>query len=462
MPEPRVVAASAIAAAAASAAAIWYIRNKRSASAAEPAPEPTLRSAYRQSDWTIGEVYLDFDLHESCAVVACKLTLRRTAAAPAPLTLDGEELELLRLAVDGRALTAEEYSVGPDGRLTIVGSALSESCTLSSEVRVYPENNSQLSGLYKSGGMFCTQCEAEGFRRITYFLDRPDVMATFRVRVEAERERYPVLLSNGNKLAEGPTLGGRHYALWEDPFPKPCYLFALVAGDLGSIHGSHTTPDGRTVALGFYSEHKNVHKLGHGLHSLTAAMAWDERAFGLACDLSTFNVVAVEDFNMGAMENKGLNVFNTSCVLADPQSQTDDDFETVMGVVGHEYFHNWTGNRVTCRDWFQLTLKEGLTVYRDQQFSADMTSAVVKRIEDVRVLRAAQFPEDAGPMAHPIRPDSYIAMDNFYTATVYEKGAEVTRRRPRARRVTAAAFHRRVGPGVHATRCCSAPCNSAT
>ena len=276
----RVVAGSAVAAAAAVAVALWYIR-KRSTTA-EPAPEPTLRSAYRPSDWTISEAYLDFDLHETCAIVECKLALRRTATTPQPLTLDGEELELLRLAVDGRALTADEYSVGSDGRLTIVASALSESCTLFSEVRVYPQNNSQLSGLYKSGGMFCTQCEAEGFRRITFFLDRPDVMATFRVRVEAEKERYPVLLSNGNKLAEGPTLGGRHFALWEDPFPKPCYLFAVVAGDLGSVHDTHTTPDGRVVAIGFYSEHKNVHKLGHGMHSLKqASSATDRRVAGM-------------------------------------------------------------------------------------------------------------------------------------------------------------------------------------
>lgn len=296
-------------------------------------------------------------------------------------------------------------------------------------VHIKPEENTRLSGLYKSSSMFCTQCEAEGFRRITYYLDRPDVMAPFRVRLEASKESCPILLSNGNKVDSGDSQvdPSRHWALWDDPFNKPAYLFALVAGDLGYISDTFTTKSGREVQLQIFSEHKNVGQLQHAMESVHRAMKWDEDVFGLEYDLDNYNIVAVGDFNMGAMENKGLNIFNTAYVLASPDTATDTDFERIESVIGHEYFHNWTGNRVTCRDWFQLTLKEGLTVFRDQQFSADCHSAAVKRIEDVKGLRSRQFAEDSGPMSHPIRPESYISMDNFYTSTVYEKGAEVVR-----------------------------------
>jgi len=299
--------------------------------------------------------------------------------------------------------------------------------TLQTKVLIKPEANFELSGFYKSGSAYCTQCEAEGFRRITYYLDRPDVMARFKVRIEADKTELPLLLSNGNKVATGELAGGRHFAEWEDPFPKPSYLFAVVAGDLGSIVDTYKTTSGRYVRLEIFSEHDNVDKLEHAMTSLKKSMKWDEDVYGLEYDLDIYNIVAVNDFNMGAMENKGLNVFNTAFVLAKPETATDTDYERIEGVIAHEYFHNWSGNRVTCQDWFQLTLKEGLTVFRDQQFSADMGSAAVKRIEDVRVLRARQFAEDSGPRAHAIRPESYMKMDNFYTSTVYEKGAEVIR-----------------------------------
>ena len=293
---------------------------------------------------------------------------------------------------------------------------------------IKPQENSLLEGLYKSGGNFCTQCEAEGFRGITFFLDRPDVMATYTTRIEADKAKYPVLLGNGNLVEEGEVGDGtRHFTVWEDPFRKPCYLFALVAGDLAMREDTFTTSSGRTVALRIFVQAQNIGKVDFAMQSLKRSMKWDEDTFGLEYDLDLFNIVAVDDFNMGAMENKSLNIFNSRLVLATPDTATDGDFARIEGVVGHEYFHNWTGNRVTCRDWFQLTLKEGLTVYRDQEFSADMNSRPVKRIEDVVRLRAAQFTEDSGPMAHPIRPESYIKMDNFYTLTVYEKGAEVIR-----------------------------------
>jgi aminopeptidase N len=304
---------------------------------------------------------------------------------------------------------------------------LKDQARVETEVRIEPEKNTHLSGLYKSSGNFCTQCEAMGFRRITYFLDRPDVMARYTTRITAEKKRYPVLLGNGNRVETGDLPGGRHFAVWKDPFPKPSYLFALVAGDLRSHTGTFTTKSGRKVALEIWVEPQNKDKCAHALKSLQDSMKWDEERFGREYDLDIYMVVAVNDFNMGAMENKGLNIFNSKYVLASPATATDDDYEGIQGVIGHEYFHNWTGNRVTCRDWFQLTLKEGLTVFRDQQFTADMTSAPVKRITDVKTVRLGQFPEDAGPMAHPIRPESYISMDNFYTSTVYRKGAEVIR-----------------------------------
>lgn len=310
---------------------------------------------------------------------------------------------------------------------TLTISSVPESFELEIVTIINPAANKALEGLYVSGGMFCTQCEAEGFRRITYYLDRSDVMTIFTTRIVADKSKYPVLLSNGNLLDKGELGNGRHWALWEDPFCKPSYLFALVAGNLECLQDTYTTTEGKSVELKLYVEPGNLGKCDHAMASLKSAMKWDEDTFGLVYDLGIYMIVAVGDFNMGAMENKGLNVFNTAYVLANPDSATDVDYENIEGVIGHEYFHNWTGNRVTCRDWFQLSLKEGLTVFRDQEFSADMGSRAVKRINDVRALRARQFPEDAGPMAHPVRPDSYVEINNFYTATVYEKGAEVVR-----------------------------------
>jgi len=385
-------------------------------------PIQTFRKEYRRPDFEVDSVELEFELDPDATVVRSTLKGRRAGAADAPLVLHGEDLTLLSLVLDGRDLPAEDYSRGDDA-LTI--HSVPDTFELRVAVQINPAANTQLSGLYVSSGVFCTQCEAEGFRRITYFPDRPDVMARYRVRIVADAERYPLLLSNGNRVEEGVLEGGKHYAVWEDPFLKPCYLFALVAGDLGHIHDTFTTMGGRVVDLYIYSEHDNVDRLQHAMACLRSAMKWDEDTFGLEYDLDIYNIVAVNDFNMGAMENKSLNVFNASRVLASPDTATDSDYEVIDGVVAHEYFHNWTGNRVTCRDWFQLTLKEGLTVFRDTLYSSDMTSLAVKRIGEVRILRAYQFPEDAGPMAHPIRPESYIAMDNFYTTTVYDKGSEV-------------------------------------
>jgi aminopeptidase N len=352
------------------------------------------------------------------------LAVRRNGSHGDALVLHGERLELVSVQVDGSARGPEGYTV-TDTTLTLPD--VPEAFTLTTEVRIKPHENTELSGLYKSSGNYCTQCEAEGFRRITYFLDRPDVMARYRTTVEADKASYPVLLSNGNAVERADLDGGRHRVVWEDPFPKPSYLFALVAADLSCKEGTFTTASGREVKLEIWVEHQNIDACDHALVSLQKSMKWDEEVFGLEYDLDIYMIVAVSDFNMGAMENKGLNVFNAKYVLARPDTATDDDYEDVEGVIGHEYFHNWTGNRVTCRDWFQLTLKEGLTVFRDEQFTADMTSAAVKRIRDVRVLRTAQFAEDASPTAHPIRPDAYIEMNNFYTVTVYNKGSEVIR-----------------------------------
>ena len=338
--------------------------------------------------------------------------------------LDGEGLELASITLDGTPLAEDAYAL-TDTSLTVL--APPERFTLETEAVIHPETNTALEGLYKSSGNFCTQCEAEGFRRITWYLDRPDVMAVFDTRITADKTLYPVLLSNGNPTGGGDLPDGRHFAEWHDPFPKPSYLFALVAGKLGCVEDSFTTASGRTVALRLYVEPGKEDRCGHAMDSLKKAMRWDEEVFGLEYDLDIYMIVAVSDFNMGAMENKGLNVFNDKYVLADPETATDTDYANIEAIIAHEYFHNWTGNRVTCRDWFQLSLKEGLTVFRDQQFSADMRSAAVERIHQVRALRARQFPEDAGPLAHPVRPDSYIEINNFYTATVYEKGAEVIR-----------------------------------
>jgi aminopeptidase N len=390
-------------------------------------PQAVHRSDYRPPDYRIDAVELYFDLGEEFTTVTARLDVRRSELlvgdAP-PLVLDGEELELRSIRLDGEPLSPGRYHVDDE---TLVVEAPPARFTLETVVCIRPQDNTKLSGLYKSSGNFCTQCEAHGFRRITWFLDRPDVMARYRTAIEADRQRHPVLLSNGNRVEETPLEGGRHRVVWEDPFPKPSYLFALVAGDLRCHDGVFTTRSGREVRLEIWVEPQNADRCAHALASLQRAMKWDEDTFGLEYDLDVYMIVAVNDFNMGAMENKGLNVFNSKYVLALPETATDNEYEDIEAVIAHEYFHNWTGNRVTCRDWFQLTLKEGLTVYRDQEFTAWATSAAVKRISDVRRLRASQFPEDAGPTAHPIRPESYISMDNFYTATVYEKGAEVVR-----------------------------------
>jgi aminopeptidase N len=381
---------------------------------------------YRPPAFLIDRVDLEFVLGDDATAVRSRLRVRRNpdAAREQDLVLQGEELELVSLQRDGAPLAASDYQVTPS-ELRVAN--VPDRFELVVDTRIYPHRNTSLEGLYVSNDMFCTQCEAEGFRKITYYLDRSDVMARFSTRIEADKLRYPVLLSNGNLVAEGEAGAGRHWARWEDPFPKPSYLFALVAGTLDVLQDEYVTASGRKVALRLYVRPGDLDKTRHAMDSLKRAMAWDEETFGLEYDLDIYMIVAVSDFNMGAMENKGLNVFNTAYVLAKPETATDTDFENVEGVIGHEYFHNWSGNRVTCRDWFQLSLKEGLTVFRDQEFSADMGSRAVKRIDDVRMLRARQFPEDAGPMAHPVRPQSYVEINNFYTATVYEKGAEVVR-----------------------------------
>ena len=390
-------------------------------------PQPVYRKDYRQPDYWIDAVDLQFELGEQDTFVTARLQVRINDALSGdrpPLVLDGEGLHLEWVRLDGEELPPSAYDVGEHG-LTI--RRVPPRFQLETRVRIRPQENRALSGLYRSGGLFCTQCEAMGFRRITYFLDRPDVMALFTTTIDADRARCPVLLANGNRVLQSDLGDGRHRVRWEDPHRKPCYLFALVAGDLRCHGGRFQTASGRDVRLEIWVEPENVDRCEHALESLQRAMAWDERRFGLEYDLDVYMIVAVNDFNMGAMENKGLNIFNSKYVLAKPETATDDEYEAIEGVIAHEYFHNWTGNRVTCRDWFQLTLKEGLTVYRDQEFSSDVGSRAVKRIGDVKRLRFSQFSEDAGPMAHPIRPESYISMDNFYTATVYEKGAEVIR-----------------------------------
>ena len=381
---------------------------------------------YSAPDFFIDTTELRFELEEDHALVHSKLTLRRNAAADpqAPLRLDGQELELIAAAINDTALLAEQYLLADElMTITSVPDAFEFSCT----TRIKPQENTSLEGLYKSQSMFCTQCEAQGFRKITYYLDRPDVMSVFTTSIVADAKKYPVLLSNGNEIKREPLADGRELAVWHDPFKKPAYLFALVAGKLEFLQDSFTTRSGREISLRIYVEAKDLDKCAHAMLSLKNAMRWDEQVFGREYDLDIFMIVAVDDFNMGAMENKGLNIFNTSCVLAHPETTTDLGFQRVEAVVAHEYFHNWSGNRVTCRDWFQLSLKEGFTVFRDAEFSADMGSRTVKRVEDVALLRTAQFAEDAGPMAHPIRPDNYMEISNFYTVTVYEKGAEVIR-----------------------------------
>ncbi|MDD2769503.1 MAG: aminopeptidase N [Methylococcus sp.] len=383
---------------------------------------------YQPPEYLIDAVDLFFELDAEATRVTSRLKLRHNPAVEEwkpSLALDGEQLAFESAKLNGRALAEAEYSVGESG--LVIHAVPDRPFELEITNRINPEANTALEGLYLSKGMFCTQCEPHGFRRITYYIDRPDVMSLFTTTVVADQSRYPVLLSNGNPVARGELKNGRHWVRWEDPFRKPSYLFALVAGQLACLEDRFVTASGREIALHIYVEPHDLDKCDHAMQSLKHAMRWDEERFGCEYDLDLYMIVAVSHFNMGAMENKGLNVFNTKFVLARPDTATDADYEHIEGVIGHEYFHNWTGNRITCRDWFQLSLKEGLTVFRDQEFSADRSSRAVKRIEDVNLLRTRQFAEDAGPLAHPVRPDSYIEINNFYTLTVYEKGGEVVR-----------------------------------
>jgi aminopeptidase N len=390
-------------------------------------PEPIYLKDYSPPPYLIDKVELYFVLEEKSTKVKSKLAVRANPVCLVPgnpFILNGEELEFISASIDSVNLLPEQYCLEKE-KLIILNPP--ESFSLETIVKINPGENNALEGLYLSNKMFCTQCEAEGFRRITWFPDRPDVMSKYTVTINADKDKYPVLLSNGNLIDHGTIDDSRHFIKWEDPFPKPCYLFALVAGDLGKISDIFTTSSGKDIRLEIYTESHNIDKCDHAMSSLKKAMSWDEQVYGLECDLKQYMVVAVDHFNMGAMENKGLNIFNSKLLLASPETATDGSYMGIEAVIAHEYFHNWTGNRVTCRDWFQLSLKEGLTVYRDQEFSADQHSRSVQRIIDVRLLRNHQFPEDGGPMAHPIRPASYIKIDNFYTVTIYEKGAEVIR-----------------------------------
>ncbi len=384
------------------------------------------RHRYQPYPWNLESARFRFEIGDDSTRVLSTLKLRRKgeSGTGTGIELDGQDMELVSLALNGEALKADSYAVSDAG---LVIHDAPEQCELDIEVRIKPHENTALEGLYPSSDFLLTQCEAEGFRKITYFPDRPDVMTRYDVTIVADKKRYPVLLSNGNAEDAGNLDDGRHWVRWSDPFAKPCYLFALVAGDLACVEDHFKTRSGRDVTLRVYVEHENVDRCDHAMESLIHSMKWDEDRFDLEYDLDIYNIVATNDFNMGAMENKSLNIFNSKYVLARPDTATDFDYQGIEGVIGHEYFHNWTGNRVTCRDWFQLTLKEGLTVFRDQEFSSDMHSRAVKRIQDVRHLRSRQFPEDAGPMAHSIRPDKYIEINNFYTMTVYQKGAEIIR-----------------------------------
>lgn len=377
---------------------------------------------YQPPAFAVLTVTLTFDLYEDHTIVHNHMHVRRQHLGE--FCLQGDALELLSISLNDKALRPEQYDIKDDD---LVIPALPDECTVCVVTKIYPHLNTELSGLFRSQQLFCTQCEAQGFRRITYFPDRPDVLSIYTTKITADKTLYPVLLSNGNLQGSGQTLDGRHWVEWHDPFPKPSYLFALVAGNLACVEDEFTTCTGTTVSLRLYVEPGNEDQCAHALASLKRAMRWDEEKYGRIYDLSIFMIVAVSDFNMGAMENKGLNIFNSKFILARPDTATDEDYAYIESVVAHEYFHNWTGNRVTCRDWFQLSLKEGLTVFRDQEFSRDMNSRDVNRILDVKTLRNIQFPEDAGSMAHPVRPASYQEISNFYTATVYDKGAEVIR-----------------------------------
>ncbi len=384
-------------------------------------PKTKYLADYKIPDFTIETADLNFDLHDDVTRVTSKLHVKRQGKKNAPLILDGTDMTLISVSVNGNDVN---HSTDEE---TLTIENVPDEFDLNIVNDIDPASNTALEGLYMSNGMFCTQCEAQGFRRITYFIDRPDIMAKYNVRIEADKEKYPVLLSNGNEIERGELENDRHFVIWNDPFPKPSYLFALVGGKLEYLEDHFVTKNGVDVTLRIFVEKHDLDKCPHAMKSLKAAMKWDEEVYGLEYDLNIFNIVAVSHFNMGAMENKSLNVFNTKCILAKAETATDNDFSFIETVVAHEYFHNWTGNRVTCRDWFQLSLKEGLTVFRDHEFSADMGSRAVTRIDDVRTLRQHQFAEDSGPMAHPVRPESYIEINNFYTMTVYEKGSEVIR-----------------------------------
>ncbi|MDX8125737.1 aminopeptidase N [Methylomonas sp. OY6] len=395
----------------------------------DASPQTVFLKDYTPPEYLIEQIELNFDLDEQHTQVRSTLSLRRNPQSQdssVALKLLGEELQLVSIAIDGQLLEQGQYVLGEEV-LVLHEVPQDRPFQIVIENVINPQANTALEGLYLSSSMLCTQCEAQGFRKITWFLDRPDVMSRFKTTLTGDKSKYPVLLSNGNKVGQGELENNRHWVSWEDPFAKPCYLFALVAGQLECVADEFITMTGRRIALEIFVEKHNVDKCDHAMQSLKNAMAWDEETYGLEYDLDLYMIVAVDHFNMGAMENKGLNVFNTKFVLARPDTATDSDYEHIEGVIGHEYFHNWSGNRVTCRDWFQLSLKEGFTVFRDQQFSGDRTSPAVKRIEDVNALRTRQFAEDAGPLAHPIRPEAYIEINNFYTLTVYEKGAEVVR-----------------------------------
>ena len=395
----------------------------------EANPQSIYLKDYKPPEYTIDSIELHFKLAEENTRVSSKMLIKRNIASDSSsrdLLLSGENIRLLNVTLEGKKLQPQQVIVDKES-LLIKDVPQDRSFILALENTLNPSTNTALEGLYLSKGMLCTQCEAEGFRKITYFLDRPDVMSRFTVTLTGDRDRYPVLLSNGNRIAQGELPDNQHWVTWEDPFHKPCYLFALVAGQLECHEDRYTTFSKRTVTLQIYVEKQDLDKCVHAMQSLQHAMRWDEQVYGREYDLDLYMIVAVGHFNMGAMENKGLNIFNTKYVLARPDTATDEDYEHIEGVIGHEYFHNWTGNRITCRDWFQLSLKEGLTVFRDQEFTADRTSRAVKRIEDVNMLRTRQFAEDAGPLSHPVRPDAYIEINNFYTLTVYEKGAEVVR-----------------------------------
>ncbi len=382
---------------------------------------------YKPYPYNLNRVEMFFNIKDGYVelVTNIEFEAKSEIRAGEPLILDGDGLEVKSISLNGESLSSENFRLSSD-KLEIF-SPPKESFILEIVTKLYPQNNSELMGLYLSNNIYCTQCEPEGFRRMTYFPDRPDVLTTYRVKIEADKNKFPILLSNGNLLESADISNNRHYAVWHDPYKKPSYLFALIAGDLGKIKDKFITKSGKKVSLNIYCEHGKEDKCHYAMEALKRSMKWDEERFGREYDLDIFNIVAVSDFNFGAMENKGLNIFNDKLILADPLSATDKDYERIEAVVAHEYFHNWTGNRITCRDWFQLCLKEGLTVYRDQEFTSDMRSRAVKRIEDVKILRTVQFPEDAGPLAHPPRPDKYREIDNFYTATVYEKGAEIVR-----------------------------------